>query len=126
MVVIQGKSGRKASGKKKKSLRGKRLFERGSKPMLTGLGERKLKNVREKGGSRKVKLLKVDVANVLDNKTRKWSKAKILTITDCPANRNFVRRNIMTCGTVINTDKGKARITNRPGQEGAVNAVLID
>jgi len=31
----------------------------------------------------------------------------------------------MTKGTIIKTDKGAARITNRPGQEGCINAVLI-
>lgn len=125
MVVTQGKSGRKASGKKKKASRKKRLFELGNRPTLTGLGERVVKSARTKWGSRKVKLLKTDTANVYDPKSRKWSKSKIKTITDNPANRHYVRRNIMTRGTVIDTDKGKARITNRPGQEGAVNAVLV-
>ena len=125
MVVTQGKSKTKPSGKPKKEFRKKRLYERGSKPTLTGLGDRRPKMVRTKGGSLKVKLLKVDIANIYDPKSKKWSKAKIKTITDNPANRNYVRRNIMTCGTVIDTDKGKARITNRPGQEGSVNAILV-
>ncbi|MEK6848627.1 MAG: 30S ribosomal protein S8e, partial [Nanoarchaeota archaeon] len=42
-----------------------------------------------------------------------------------PANRHFIRRNIMTKGSVIDTELGKARITSRPGQDGVVNAVLI-
>ncbi|MEK6949175.1 MAG: 30S ribosomal protein S8e, partial [Nanoarchaeota archaeon] len=49
----------------------------------------------------------------------------IKTISGNPANRHFVRRNIMTKGAIIETEKGKARITSRPGQDGAVNAVLI-
>jgi small subunit ribosomal protein S8e len=48
-----------------------------------------------------------------------------MTIAENPSNRNFARRSIMTKGTVIETSAGKARITNRPGQEGAINAVLI-
>ena len=46
-------------------------------------------------------------------------------VVENPANRHFVRRNIMTKGTVIETEKGKARITSRPGQDGTINAVLI-
>ena len=37
-----------------------------------------------------------------------------------------VRRNILTKGAIIETDAGKAKITNRPGQEGTVNAVLVE
>jgi len=46
-------------------------------------------------------------------------------VLENPANRHFVRRNILTKGTIIETVKGKAKITGRPGQEGMVNAVLI-
>jgi small subunit ribosomal protein S8e len=52
-------------------------------------------------------------------------KAKILMVVGNPANRHFVRRNILTKGCIIETDKGKARVLSRPGQEGVVNAVLI-
>ncbi|MBS3163365.1 30S ribosomal protein S8e, partial [Candidatus Woesearchaeota archaeon] len=51
--------------------------------------------------------------------------AKIKTILENPANRHYVRRNIITKGSVIDTDLGKARVTNKPGQEGAINAILI-
>lgn len=125
MVVTQGKSRRKPSGKKKMPYRKKRLFEGGSMPALTKLDEKKVKAVRTKGGSIKRKLLKHNIANVLDTKTNKWFKAKILTIVENPANRHYVRRNIMTKGTIIETEKGRARITSKPGQEGAINAVLV-
>lgn len=125
MVIIQGKSNRKKSGKKKKAYRGKRLFEKGNLPTLTRLGERKIKAAPAKGGSEKRKALLCNTANLLDRKTNKWQQAKIITIVENPANRHYVRRNIMTKGTMIETDKGKARVTSRPGQTGTVNAVLI-
>ncbi|HJJ40868.1 MAG TPA: 30S ribosomal protein S8e, partial [Methanocorpusculum sp.] len=34
--------------------------------------------------------------------------------------------NLMTKGAVISTDLGKARIVSRPGQDGVINAVLIE
>ena len=77
------------------------------------------------GGNRKLKLLSCDTANLYDPKSKSYRQAKIKTISDNPANRNFIRRNIMTKGAVIETDMGKARVTSRPGQHGAVNAVLI-
>ncbi len=41
------------------------------------------------------------------------------------ANRHYVRRDIITKGTIIQTKLGKARVTSRPAQDGTVNAVLI-
>ena len=67
----------------------------------------------------------VDTINLIDPKTKKSSKIKIDKVLENPANRHFVRRNIITRGTVVETSKGKAKITSRPGQEGSINAVLI-
>jgi len=40
-------------------------------------------------------------------------------------NRNFARLNIITKGSVIETEAGKAVVINRPGREGSINARLI-
>lgn len=61
--------------------------------------------------------------NVLDPKTNKYEKSKIKTVLETPANMHFARRNIITKGTILNTEKGK--VTSRPGQTGVVNATLI-
>ena len=97
----------------------------GSPATLTKLGEKRTKTDSKMGGETKFRLLQANTANVYDPKTKKYSKAKIATIKENPSNRNFVRRNIMTKGAVIETTSGLARITNRPGQEGAINAVLV-
>jgi len=102
------------------------LYELGNLPRLTKLGERKSKAIKGKFAKVKQILFNVDVANVYDPKNKKYSKAKIVTIVDNPANRNFIRRNIMNKGAIIKTEVGNARITSRPGQEGTVNAILID
>ena len=47
------------------------------------------------------------------------------TVTENPANKNYVRRNYLTKGAVVTTELGKAKITNRPGQDGCINAVLV-
>jgi small subunit ribosomal protein S8e len=127
MVITQEKSRRKPSGKRyKKSYRKKkRKYEIGRAPTLTKLGPRKVDVVRTKGGGEKHKLVSAEEANIYDPKAKKHFKVKIKTILENPANRHFVRRNIMTKGCIIETEKGKARITSRPGQEGTINAVLI-
>jgi len=126
MVLIQARSKRKASGGKFRSTLTKRKHMIGRQPVLTKLGATKRKSVRVKGGDQKHKLTQADTANVLDPKTKKVAKVKITNVVENPANRYYVRRNIMTKGTVIVTEKGKARVTSRPGQDGNINAVLIE
>ncbi|HEY3272686.1 MAG TPA: 30S ribosomal protein S8e, partial [Methanocella sp.] len=77
------------------------------------------------GNGTKVKVLKDEFVNVTDQKTNKTQKVKMTTVTANPANKNYVRRNILTKGAVVVTEIGKAKITSRPGQDGEVNAVLI-
>ena len=125
MGVIQYRSEKKVSGGRYKSYRGKRLFETARLPSLTKLDETKRARISTRGGNDKQRLYRAETANVVDPKTKKFTKVKIKTILENPANRHFVRRNIMTKGSIIDTDKGRARITSRPGQDGVVNAVLI-
>ena len=124
MVIIHGKSKRKPTGGRyKKGYRKKKLYEMGSVPTLTKLDKKRNQVVRMRGGTHKVRVLSIDHANVFDGK--QYKMVKIKTITENPANRNYVRRNIMTRGSVIETEIGKAKITSRPGQDGTVNAILL-
>lgn len=125
MAISQSRSKRKESGARYVAYRKKKLYELGRLPRLTKIGERRLRIIRVKGGNRKTMLLASNVANVLDKKTNKSQKSKIKAVVENPANRHFVRRNIITKGTVIETELGKAKVTSRPGQEGTINAVLI-
>ena len=125
MVVIQSRSKRKPTGGRYHSARGKRRYEMGRLPALTKIGKTKNKQVKTKGGNKKIKLLTSETANLLDPKTKTYTQAKISTVVETPANRHFARRNIITKGTIIQTDKGKAKVTSRPGQDGIVNAILV-
>ena len=125
MALSQTKPKRQRTGALYKRARAPKKYELGSRPMLTKLGERKMKLVRTRGGNSKAKLLTEEFANVSDSKTKSVKKVKITGVLENPANPNYVRRNIITKGTVINTELGKARVTSRPGQEGTINAVLI-
>jgi len=125
-MITQKRSRRKVSGGRyKKKGRKKKLIEEGRTPSLTRVGKTRAKKLRVRGGNEKISLFSSDTANVFDPKTKKYSKAKILSVVENPANRHYTRRNIMTKGTIIDTDKGKAKVTSRPGQEGSVSAVLI-
>jgi len=116
---------RKPSGGRKRAHRGKRRFERGSFPTETGLGEPKRKVSRRRGGATKVRLLSVTHANVSDPSTGKTERVEILRVVKNPANVDYDRRGVITKGTIIETQLGRARVTSRPGQSGLVNAILV-
>ncbi len=125
MVLDQQRSVRKETGARYKRQHAKKKAALGRAPTLTRIGEKTTKSIRVRGHNAKLRVLRADVANCYDPKTKKYIKAKIQIVVGNPANRHFVRRNIITKGTIIQTDKGNARVTSRPGQDGVVNAVLI-
>lgn len=125
MALSQLRSKRKPSGGRYKPYRKKKLYELGNEPTHTRLGPMKAKTVRVTGGMMKQRVLTADKVNVYDPQTKKYAVLAIKTISDNPANRHFIRRNIITKGAVVDTEKGKARVTSRPAQDGVVNAVLV-
>ena len=125
MSVWHGRSRRKKSGGRYKQFRKKRKYEMGRYPALTVINERKIKKVRTRGGNIKIKLYADMFANVVDPRTNKISKVKILDVKTNPANADFSRRRIITKGAIITTELGDAVVTSRPGQDGIINAKLL-
>lgn len=125
MVRSSARPNRKETGKKYIDSRKKKKFELAGISAFTKIGKRSVRQTRVIGGNKKVKTLAETSVNIFDPKTKKCSIAAIKNVLENPANRHFVRRNILTKGTVIETDKGKAKVTSRPGQEGVINAVLM-
>lgn len=123
-VTHKGRRGKKTTGGSYRPLKGKRRESLGSEPTLTKIGTTRIKTIRTRGGNHKTKVLVSEIANVFDPKTKKYSKSKIKSVVEAPANRHYIRRNIIVKGAVVDTDLGKAKITSRPGQDGTVNAVL--
>ena len=123
MAKSQLRSRKKPSSGKYVKSRKKKLYELGRDATLTKLGEISKRVLRVRSGSKKEILLTVDTINVFDGKAHK--KAKIKTVLENPANRHYVGRNILTKGTVVDTELGKVRITSRPGQEGTLSGVLV-
>ena len=125
MARTQSRPKRKQTGGRYVAYRKKRLHDLGREPAYTGLDKKRARKIRVRSGIRKIRLLSADTVNLFDPKEKKYYQTKIKTVLENPANRHFVRRNIMNKGTVIDTEKGKARITSRPGQDGMINAVKL-
>ena len=125
MALWQGKSRRKPTGGRRVPSAGKRKFEIGREKQYTKLGAESLKQYRGAGGNVKVGMLAAEYANVVDKKTNTVKKVKIVNVKANPADPNYIQRNILNKGATIETEIGDAVVTSRPGQDGAVNAILL-
>jgi len=122
----QGESVRKVTGGRRRPAAMKRRAEIGLAPADTHIGEPRAKILRTYGGNDKVRALRANVANVTNPKNGETKKVKIETVEKNTANPNYVRRNLLTKGAVIKTELGSAKITSRPGQDGIINAILVE
>ncbi len=118
------KKGRKISGGKYIKRRKKKFHERAGQKKVVKLGEEKRKSKKIRGGSKKTFLLKAKFVNIED-KDKKQKKLEIKNVLETPSNRFLARQNVLTKGTIVETELGKVKITNRPSQEGLINGVLV-
>jgi small subunit ribosomal protein S8e len=125
-MLWQGRSVRRATGGRYRPSQGKRRSEIGSAPAETHIGEDRRKVIRSFGGNPKVRAMRALYANVANRANGEIRKAVIETVEENGANPNYVRRNLLTKGAVIRTEAGRARIISRPGQDGVINAILIE
>ena len=125
MAISQGKSTRSPSGARNVANRGKRKSELGRDPAETRVDDKNLRKIRTRGGNEKLRLAAANKINLTDAKSGKTQVTDILGVIENNANPNYVRRNIITKGAVVETPEGNAKVTSRPGQDGVVNGILI-
>lgn len=126
LILWQGRSVRRESGKRYRISRRKKRFEIGRAPADTTLGESRNRLIRTRGGNLKVRALRTQYANISTPATGVTKRSKIETVVENRADPNYMRRNILTRGAIIKTGLGKARVVSRPAQDGVVNAILIE
>ncbi len=76
-----------------------------------------------RGNTRKIRLKTALYASVLTKSGMK--KVSVKNVLETPDNRHHARQNIITKGAIIDTELGKVKVTNRVGQDGVVNGVLL-
>lgn len=123
----QGRSRRTKTGGRIRPHGKKRKYQLGRSPTETRIGEPAFRVVDARGNNTKTRALATDVANVADGGDT--SRADLVNVVRNDANPNYVRRNIITKGAVVEVDldgdRRQARVTSRPGQSGRVDAVLL-
>jgi small subunit ribosomal protein S8e len=117
------KAGRKVTGGKYKRPKKKKKTGRQSQTRIVKLAETKTKKVRIRGGSKKTIALTENKVNVVNK--GKSVVTLIKNVLETPSNSFLARQNVLLKGSIIETELGKAKITNRPSQEGNVQAVIL-
>ncbi|MDP2666086.1 MAG: hypothetical protein Q8P05_01125 [Candidatus Diapherotrites archaeon] len=133
MTQWHEKSKRKSTGGIRTSVNRatKRLHQKGGDFSGTTLDAQRntVKVLSGRGNTHKSKAMHAHTVSVTDPKTGKTEKMTIIWVHENAANRLWVRRNILSKGTLIEVqdaqgNKHFASVTSRPGQSGIVNAVM--
>jgi small subunit ribosomal protein S8e len=118
------KTGKKVSGGRYKKPKKRKLTGRQKQTRIVKIGDKKTKLIKTRGGSKKLTSLSNNIVNIkIKDKTK---NTKIKNVIETPSNTFLARQNILIKGAIIETELGKAKITNRPSQEGNIQAILID
>jgi small subunit ribosomal protein S8e len=125
MGIWQGRSRRKRTGGRLRAVRKKRRFEIGRELQVATVGPGTVKTYRVRGANVKLRILTATTVNVYDPASRKTQPAKIVTVRENRANPNYVQRNIITRGAILETELGLVRVRSRPGQDGVLNGVRV-
>ena len=73
-----------------------------------------------------VRVLAADKVSINNPKTGKTTLGTIENVVENESDPNYVRRNVLVKGAIIETDKGRVKITSRPGKDGVINGVLLE
>ena len=125
MGIWQGRSRRKPTGGRLRPIRKKRRFEIARELQHASVGSGTVKRYRVRGANEKLRILTAQKINVFDPSTKSAKVATIVTVRENPANPNYVQRNIITRGAIVETDLGLVQVRSRPGQDGVLNGVRV-
>ena len=126
MAQWHGISRRKPSGGRKVQARGKRATEISTEKQFALVGEPKRKIYRKTGGNTMVRVMAENRVAIADPAKGTTQMGTIMSVVENESDPNYVRRNILVKGAIIETDKGRVRITSRPGKDGVINGVLVE
>jgi small subunit ribosomal protein S8e len=115
------------TGGRRKKFADKTLAHVGGKFTSTKVSETEAKSEkRKRGGSKGIKLKKAAFVNIALKESDKQiiKKERIIRVIESH-NPEFIRQNIITKGAIVETKIGKVKVTNRVGQDGIVNGVLM-
>jgi len=113
----------KVTGGRRHPLRSRRKYEMDRFPNEAVIGKQITITRKVRGKNVKTAIKTIDSVNLaIDSKIK---RVKIIKVLENSTNNDYKRRGIISKGAILETEEGKCRVVSRPGQHGAVNAILV-
>ena len=114
----------KITGGRRHPLRVRRKYETDRYPNEPLIGQAVNVTRKARGKNQKTALKTIDFVN-LAIPNSKVKRSKIVRVLENPTNSDYQRRGVITKGAILETEDGKCKVVSKPGQHGAVNAIII-
>ena len=122
---VEGLKTSKITGGIRHPLKSRQKFQIDRYPNEALMGEQETATRKTRGNNRKTALKTVNHVNlVLPNAKIKGSK--IVRVLENQTNNDYQRRGVITKGAILETEDGKCKVVSRPGQNGVINAILVE
>jgi small subunit ribosomal protein S8e len=122
---VEGLKTSKITGGIRHPLKTRQKFQIDRYPNEALMGEQETATRKTRGNNRKTALKTVNHVNlVLPN--AKIKRSKIVRVLENQTNNDYQRRGVITKGAILETEDGKCKVVSRPGQNGVINAILVE
>ena len=122
---VEGQKTSKITGGIRHPLKSRQKFQIDRYPNEALMGEQETATRKTRGNNRKTALKTVNHVNlVLPN--AKIKRSKIVRVLENQTNNDYQRRGVITKGAILETEDGKCKVVSRPGQNGVINAILVE
>ncbi len=122
---VEGLKTSKITGGIRHPLKSRQKFQIDRYPNEALMDEQETATRKTRGNNRKTALKTVNHVNlVLPN--AKIKRSKIVRVLENQTNNDYQRRGVITKGAILETEDGKCKVVSRPGQNGVINAILVE
>ena len=122
---VEGLKTSKITGGIRHPLKSRQKFQIDRYPNEALMGEQETATRKTRGNNRKTALKTVNHVNlVLPN--AKIKRSKIVRVLENQTNNDYQRRGVITKGAILETEDGICKVVSRPGQNGVINAILVE
>ena len=122
---VEGLKTSKITGGIRHPLKTRQKFQIDRYPSEALMGEQETATRKTRGNNRKTALKTVDHVNLV-LPDAKIKRSKIVRVLENQTNNDYQRRGVITKGAILETEDGKCKVVSRPGQNGVINAILVE
>ncbi len=122
---VEGLKTSKITGGIRHPLKTRQKFQIDRYPNEALMGEQETATRKTRGNNRKTALKTANHVNLV-LPDAKIKRSKIVRVLENQTNNDYQRRGVITKGAILETEDGKCKVVSRPGQNGVINAILVE